>query len=93
MREEAWPDVRSADELHDVLQDFVALPEAVRETLPFVPAGTIAAWADYFAALVAGNRATRAHWGDRTYWVAAEKAKQFLTSVSRMRLLTRIFRK
>jgi ATP-dependent Lhr-like helicase len=78
VREEAWPDVRSADELHDVLQDFVALPETVREALPFVPAGTIVAWADYFAALALGNRATRAHWGDRTYWVAAEKAKQFV---------------
>ena len=27
VREEAWPDVRDADELHDVLQTLVALPE------------------------------------------------------------------
>jgi ATP-dependent Lhr-like helicase len=78
VREEAWPDVRSADELHDVLQDFIALPETVREALPFMPAGTIVAWADYFAALTVGNRAGRAHWDGRTYWVGAEKAKQFL---------------
>ncbi len=79
VREEAWPDVRSADELHDVLLDLIALPESMREALPFVPAGTIVAWADHFAALALGKRATRAHWGDRAYWVAAEKAKQFLT--------------
>src|SRR6202042_3645530 len=28
VREEAWPDVRDADELHDVLHTLVALPEA-----------------------------------------------------------------
>ena len=34
VREEAWPDVRDADELHDVLHTFVALPEDC-----FVPSG------------------------------------------------------
>src|SRR5213594_1510694 len=29
VREEAWPDVRDADELHDVLHTLIALPEAV----------------------------------------------------------------
>ena len=28
VREEAWPDVRDADELHDVLHTLIALPEA-----------------------------------------------------------------
>ena len=28
VREEAWPDVRDADELHDVLHTLVALPES-----------------------------------------------------------------
>src|SRR5579859_346084 len=32
VREEAWPDVRDADELHDVLHTLVALPEAVLST-------------------------------------------------------------
>jgi len=31
VREEAWPDVRDADELHDVLHTLVALPEDVAE--------------------------------------------------------------
>ena len=30
VREEAWPDVRDADELHDVLHTFIALPEEYR---------------------------------------------------------------
>ncbi len=29
VREQAWPDIRNADELHDVLQTLVALPESV----------------------------------------------------------------
>src|ERR1700687_429326 len=29
VREEAWPDVRDADELHDVLHTLIALPEAI----------------------------------------------------------------
>src|SRR5258708_6078433 len=77
VREEAWPDVRSVDELHEVLQDFVALPEAHAVALPFVSSEAIAGWADYFGGLVARRRAACARLGDRTYWVAAEKAKQF----------------
>jgi ATP-dependent Lhr-like helicase len=33
VREEAWPDVRDADELHDVLHTLVALPEDCRASL------------------------------------------------------------
>ena len=79
VREEAWPDVRSEDELHDVLQEFVALPARWHDIAPFVPTETIAAWSNYFAALVIGRRATRAFRGDRIYWVAAEKAYHFAT--------------
>ena len=74
VREEAWPDVRDADELHDVLQELAALPD--------VPS---ADWrqrrspsrhgSDYFAALAAAGRAIRARSGTRSYWLAAEKAK------------------
>ena len=31
VREEAWPDVRDADELHDVLQELIAIPESESE--------------------------------------------------------------
>src|ERR1700730_10491670 len=37
VREESWPDVRSADELHDVLQDFVAFPEAPHHAWASLP--------------------------------------------------------
>jgi ATP-dependent Lhr-like helicase len=77
VREEAWPDVRSQDELHDALQDFVAFPEQWREIAPFVPTDTAAAWSNYFHALVADRRAARASIGDKIYWVAAERAAQF----------------
>jgi len=77
VREETWPDVRSADELHDVLQDFVALPEAPHGALRSPTGEVISGWTDYFGELVAGCRAARARCADRIYWVAAEKATQF----------------
>ncbi|MCU1299915.1 MAG: dependent helicase, Lhr family [Candidatus Sulfotelmatobacter sp.] len=70
VREEAWPDVRDADELHDVLHTLVALPEAG------VSFGT-GQWKFYFDRLVAEGRAASAISGGRTYWVAAERAKTF----------------
>ncbi len=74
VREEAWPDVRDADELSEVLQVFVALPEN------FVPPGGLpvnAQWGDLFRQLVAANRAARARLGDDIVWVAAERIKTF----------------
>jgi ATP-dependent helicase Lhr and Lhr-like helicase len=70
VREEAWPDVRDADELHDVLHTLVALPE-VR-----VDFGS-GQWKFYFDRLVAEGRAASAVSGGRLYWVAAERAKTF----------------
>ena len=75
VREEAWPDVRDADELHDVLQGLAALPED--SDAPCVTTKSIAPWSEYFASLAATGRAIRARSGPRTYWLAAEKAKTF----------------
>ena len=75
VREEAWPDVRDADELHDVLQGLAALPED--SDAPRVTTKSIAPWSEYFASLAATGRAIRARSGPRTYWLAAEKAKTF----------------
>ncbi|MFI5089111.1 MAG: DEAD/DEAH box helicase [Terriglobales bacterium] len=66
VRQDAWPEVRDADELHDVLQTFVALPEA-----------DASLWIGYFERLVAENRAGRARRNGIAYWVAADKAKSF----------------
>jgi len=84
VREEAWPDVRDADELHDVLHTLVAvpndlaparwgqLPSAVRssESRP-------ADWLGYFEKLVNEGRAGVALFEGRSYWVAAERVKTF----------------
>jgi ATP-dependent Lhr-like helicase len=80
VRREAWPDLRDADELHDVLQTFVFLPaqfpqgasslmESARESIP--------AWSNFFDELSSAGRAARATAGERVYWVAAEKTTSF----------------
>jgi ATP-dependent Lhr-like helicase len=76
VREEAWPDVRDADELHDVLLELAALPEE-DSTAIGVATKPIAEWADYFSALAAAGRAVHARSGAHSYWLAAEKAKTF----------------
>ncbi len=70
VREEAWPDVHDADELHDVLHTLVALPEAGANF------GT-GQWKFYFERLIAEGRAASASFDGRNYWVAAERAKTF----------------
>ncbi|MFY9911267.1 MAG: DEAD/DEAH box helicase [Candidatus Sulfotelmatobacter sp.] len=70
VREEAWPDVRDADELHDVLHTLVALPETESAY------GTNR-WKIYFERLASEGRAASAISGKRKYWVAAERAKTF----------------
>ncbi len=74
VREEAWPDVRDADELHDVLQTLIALPEQLPVLSQPAPAAT---WSYHFEQLQAVGRATRARHGDVTFWLAAERAKSF----------------
>lgn len=73
---EAWPDVRDADELHDVLHTLVAVPEGGRsqvlghrsqESLSNV------GWGGFFERLLAERRAFVAEDGARRYWVAAER--------------------
>lgn len=73
VREEAWPDVRDSEELADVLQTLVALPEEFP-----APIGTPAErWAAYFENLVNQQRAARASWDGRQYWVSAERVGSF----------------
>jgi ATP-dependent Lhr-like helicase len=57
VRSEAWPDVRDADELADVLHTLIALPEDCSAP----DGGSVAgAWQQYFERLQASHRATRA---------------------------------
>ncbi len=70
VRQEAWPDVRDADELHDVLHTVVVLPEVMRSF-------DVVRWERYFERLVSEGRAARVIFSGRSYWVAAERAKSF----------------
>ena len=77
--QEAWPDVRDAEELHDSLLTFVAFPAAV-ENLPVRlhhVLESVSLWSALFAELAQSNRACVAIVGGRQYWVAAEKTKSF----------------
>jgi ATP-dependent Lhr-like helicase len=87
VQEEAWPDVRDADELHDVLHTLVALPVDAA----WLSGGNRAneqvdaaseQWSRFFANLHEQKRAglatVAAEGGlERRYWVAAERAKTF----------------
>ena len=87
VRSEAWPDVRDADELHDVLHTLVALPEDVASVgrlaslggadegvRPYTNRGD---WERYFERLVSEGRAGIASADGRRYWVAAERVRSF----------------
>jgi ATP-dependent Lhr-like helicase len=84
VREEAWPDVRDADELHDVLHTLIALPSDDRASLDRADEGVcpyvslaISQWSTAFQKLVRDGRAASAVGDGRHYWVSAERAKTF----------------
>src|SRR6266852_4859974 len=83
VREEAWPDVRDADELHDVLHTLIAFPTGACPEYggTGVPARPVerssTLWQPFFAHLSAQDRAVVARVGDRSYWVAAERGHVF----------------
>jgi ATP-dependent Lhr-like helicase len=62
--EEARPDLRNADELHDLLLDVGALAEGEGES---------AGWTAWLGELIAAGRAARLSDGGRAFWVAAER--------------------
>lgn len=75
VREEAWPDVRDPDELHDVLLTMVTCPE---DASPPAVAEPTRRWSGFFKELIAANRATVATNVDgRRFWVIAERANSF----------------
>ena len=89
VREEAWPDVRDADELHDVLHTLIALPAVILTGVEArdSPAaagprtnsvGEASSWRHYFNRLAEQGRAAKAVHEGHAYWVAAERAKSFL---------------
>jgi ATP-dependent Lhr-like helicase len=81
VREEAWPDVRDADELHDVLHTLIALPLLAWGQPPLAAQVSVSRvgeeWARYFERLMQEHRAILALRDGRRYWIAAERAKMF----------------
>ena len=84
VRAEAWPDVRDADELHDVLQTVIALPEVASTEvtgqgtlLASVVLQTASSWLPLFDELVVQKRAVLAVVSNRRYGVAAERTRSF----------------
>jgi ATP-dependent helicase Lhr and Lhr-like helicase len=84
--EDAWPDVRDAEELHDALLTLVVFPVAVgsgegvgQGRLQSRIAESVAKWGGYFEELVAERRASRAEvdGNGKTYWVATERTRVF----------------
>jgi len=82
--EEAWPDVRDAEELHDALLTLVALPEPADSGPPenghmrCKLRESITAWAEFYAQLASARRSALAQVGDLKYWVSAERARDFV---------------
>ena len=82
VREEAWPDVRDADELHDVLHTLLAVPTEINDRVGRgALAGSIerssTAWEALFRILVSQNRAQKGSVQAGNYWLAAERVKSF----------------
>jgi len=80
--EEAWPDVRDAEELHDALLTLIALPvstpAAAGSRLCAKLEDALPAWDAWFEQLAQSRRGGRAQVADRTFWIATERAGTFL---------------
>jgi len=77
VREEAWPDVRDQDELHDALHTLIALPVDSVASNVLVGPRDVSRWQWFFENLIRQGRATIAENEERRYWIAAERAKWF----------------
>jgi len=85
VREDAWPDVRDAEELHDILLSLTAFP-LIDQSAPDAPAGqklqlrlsdSGARWQVHFEQLAEQRRATIVRAYDKKFWVAAERVRTF----------------
>jgi ATP-dependent Lhr-like helicase len=80
---EAWPDVRDADELHDVLHSFVTMPAENSSQFSVLSSQlkNSNGWGSFFERLQSERRAfvaeVPAESGLRRFWVAAERGDMF----------------
>lgn len=81
--EDAWPDVRDAEELHDALLTLIAIPAGPRalgqsSTRVFARLQeSMPGWNTFFGQLTEERRATRARVATELYWVAVERMRAF----------------
>ncbi len=83
VRDQAWPDVRDPEELHDALLTWIAMPlqtgpaQAASDPLRARLAASLVLWTPFFHKLADARRAALAESNGLTYWVAAERTQQF----------------
>ena len=81
--DDAWPDVRDAEELHDALLTLIAIPAGpvtIAQGSNRVVAKlqeSLLVWDNFFSQLAQEHRATRARVNSEIYWVAAERMRAF----------------
>ncbi|HVV68858.1 MAG TPA: DEAD/DEAH box helicase [Gammaproteobacteria bacterium] len=74
VRQQAWPDIRNSDELHDALQTLIAVPsELPLSNVPVQPSS----WQGLMTELIATGRGGIATLQGKTLWLAVECAKTF----------------
>ena len=82
--DEAWPDVRDAEELHDALLTLIALPARtkadahVTNRLRAKFEESLPRWSAFFDQLGAEHRVGRAQVDSQLYWVATERIHTFM---------------
>jgi ATP-dependent Lhr-like helicase len=80
VRQEAWPEATTPDELHDALLTAGYLTDAEGSQVVGRSGGQqTAAWTDLLASLTAQRRAGRARGGQGVFWVAAERLGELRT--------------
>lgn len=81
VREEAWPDARSADELHDGLIMLGFMTQSEAQHGPLVEKDALGlGWQHLFESLIADKRVTLVSTGQgEKLWVAAERLNEVLT--------------
>ena len=79
VRQEAWPDVRDPDELHDALHTLIMLPESISQlsAVSSQRQPQTASWNSFFDRLRIESRAVLAEAAGKKYWVAAERVECF----------------
>ncbi len=82
--DDAWPDVRDAEELHDALLTLIALPTRrkadahVTNRLRAKFEESLPRWSAFFDQLGAEHRVGRAQVDSQSYWVATERIHTFM---------------